>query len=104
MIRVIEGKQYNTDTALVVCDISPSGFHQGDFAYEDSYLYKSKKGQFFVAGTGGPLSQWSEREGNSGMRGGSGLRLVDDDEARRLCERHGSTDEFVAAFGVPEEG
>jgi hypothetical protein len=104
MRKVIDGKVYNTETATVVCDISPSGFYSGDFRYENTYLYKSPKGTFFISGTGGPLSRWAVPEGNNGHRGGSGLYVIDDDEARGFCERHGSASEFEAAFGEPEEG
>lgn len=104
MRKIVDGKVYNTDTAMTVCDISPSGFHNGDFRYEDTYLYKSHKGTFFVAGVGGPMSRWAQAEGQNGRRGGSGLDVIDIDEARSLCERHGSAAEFEAAFGAPEEG
>jgi hypothetical protein len=104
MRRVIDGKTYDTDTATVICDVSAKGFHAGDFRYDDSYLYKTPKGAFFVAGEGGPLSQWAQPEGNNGRRGGSGLRLVDIDDAKAICERHGSHDDYIKAFGEPEAG
>lgn len=104
MRKVIDGKTYNTETAAEVCDISPTGVYSGDFRYEDTRLYKSPKGTFFIAGEGGPMSRWAQPEGQNGRRGGSGLYVIDTDEARSLCERHGSVDEFVAAFGEPEEG
>jgi hypothetical protein len=104
MRKIVDGKVYNTETALQVCDISPSGFSRGDFQYEDTYLYKSPKGTFFVSGIGGPMTRWAQSEGQSGRRGGSGLEVIDIDEARALCERHGTAAEFEAAFGEPEEG
>ena len=48
------------------------------FAWHDTALYRSPKGQFFVAGEGGAMSMWSEPVGNNGRGGGSGIRLVDD--------------------------
>ncbi len=104
MRKIIDGKAYDTTTATVVCDISPSGFSRGDFEYEESYLYKSPRGRFFIAGTGGPMSRWAQAEGQNGRRGGSGIEVLDEAEARGFCERHGSAEEFEAAFGVPEEG
>ncbi len=104
MRKIINGRVYNTDTATLVCDVSPSGFSRGDFRYEDTNLYRSPKGQFFLAGTGGPLTRWAQAEGQNGMRGGSGIELVSDDVARAECERHGTNEDFVAAFGEPAEG
>ncbi len=104
MKRIVNGRVYNTETAEVICDCSPSGFYGGDFRVESTTLYKSPKGTFFIAGKGGPLSRWAEPEGQSGMRSGEGLRVLDEAEARELCERHGSEEDWLAAFGEPEEG
>ena len=104
MRKIIGGKVYDTDKASLVCDISPIGLYQGDFAYEDTSLYKTSKGTFFIAGEGGPRSRWAQPDGTNGMRSGSGVALVDEDEARALCERHGTEQAFVDAFGEPEEG
>jgi hypothetical protein len=104
MRRVIDGKIYNTATAYKVCDISPSGFSRGDFRYEDTYLYKSPKGTFFVAGEGGPMTRWAVPEGQGGRRSGSGIQIVSEDEAKSLVEQHGSDEDYEEAFGQPEEG
>lgn len=105
MRKIVDGKVYDTKTATVVCDISPNGgFGRGDFAYEETRLYKSPRGAFFLSGAGGPLTRWAVPEGQNGHRSGSGLYVIDIDEARSLCERHGTSEEFIAAFGEPEEG
>ncbi len=104
MKRIIEGRVYNTETASFVCDCSPAGFHRGNFEWEDTGLYRSPRGTFFLAGEGGPLSRWAEPEGHSGKRSGSGIRVLEEIEARELCERHGTEEDWLAAFGEPEEG
>ncbi len=104
MRKIIDGKVFNTDTATLVCDVSPSGFYRGDFRWEDTGLYKSPKGQFFLAGEGGPMSRWAQAEGQNGRRSGSGIELVSDDVARHECERYGTPAQFAAAFGEPLEG
>ena len=104
MRRIINGKSYDTKTADFICDVSPTGFYQGDFRFENTGLYKSPRGTFFLSGHGGPLSRWSEPEGQSGRRGGNGIQVIDLDEAKALVARHASVETFTEAFGEPEEG
>jgi hypothetical protein len=98
MKRIVGGKRYDTKTADLVCDISPSGFYGGDFRWEDSCLYRTPKGAWFIAGKGGAMSRWAQRVGQSGYCGGSGLRPVDKEEARELIERHGSVCDIEQYF------
>ena len=97
MKRIIEGKTYNTDTALLVCDTS-NGYNSGDFEQEDSNLYATKKGAFFVAGSGGAKSRFSRSVGNNSWGGGSGVIPVDTEQAMRLAEKHGDTDVLEEFF------
>lgn len=103
MKKIIDGKVYDTATATEVCDISGQyGSDPGDFRYDDTRLYRSPKGQFFIAGKGGASSRWATPVG-SARGAGSGLHLVDVAEARRLFEQHGGAD-YAEFFGEPEEG
>jgi hypothetical protein len=102
--RVIDGKLYNTETAEEVCDMS-SNHNRGDFHHHTTKLFRSRKGQYFVAGEGNALSRWSRPIGNNGSGGGDGLYLVTADEARKLAEKHCRDVETIALFfGEPEEG
>ena len=104
--KVIGGKVFDTDTAELLCNISGHGgtLSRSDFGWEDTGLYRTKKGRFFIAGQGGACSRWSEPSGNNGMQGGQGLALIDDEAAKREIEAHGDPDMFAAVFGAPEEG
>lgn len=104
MRKIINGKVYDTKTALEICNLSSSGYSRTDFQWESTYLYRSPKGTFFVAGEGGAMSRWAESVGNNGRQGGEGIYLVDEAEARGFCERHGTAAEYLAAFGTPEVG
>lgn len=105
MERVIDGKRYNTATATEICDVSGhrNGMSRSDFNYEDTRLYRTKRGRFFVAGEGGAMSRWSQPYGNNGMSSGEGLEPIDEAEARRLVERHAAAADYVALFGEPED-
>ena len=75
MKKIIDGKIYNTDTATFI------GNHQhatwGDFQFEDTDLYRTPKGAFFVQGTGGAYSRWSRPCGSNGQMGDRRLYPTD---------------------------
>ena len=82
MLRIIDGKRYDTETANLICDISPNDFHYGDFRYESTHLYRTGKGTWFIAGEGGPLSRWAQPVGQSSKCSGEGIQIITDEEAR----------------------
>jgi len=101
MKQVIDGKSYNTETAKELAHASwgsPSDFH-----HWDETLYRTRKGAFFIAGGGGPMTRWARSTGNGNERSGStGIRVLSEDEAREWIERH-ANDQYEAVFGpVPE--
>lgn len=104
MRKIIDGKRYDTTTAVEICDVSGSGGHlsRTDFKWEDTTLYRTPRGRFFVAGEGGPMSRWVVSCGNNSWTGGSGLMAIDECEARELVERFGSAETYEQTFGVAE--
>jgi hypothetical protein len=100
MRKIIDGKIYNTETAEMVVTWD-SGDSRSDFRYEDNYLYRTKRGNWFLSGEGGPMSRWARRCG-SGYSGGSGIQALTVDEAREFVERHGTTAIFEAHFTAEE--
>ena len=86
MRRVIEGLTNNTDTAEQVCGIDC--FHYGgDFAWEETHLYRTKKGRWFLAGEGGAHSRWA-KDAFGGMMGGCGIEAIDEDKAKQVLEEN----------------
>ncbi|AQQ71187.1 hypothetical protein SMSP2_01553 [Limihaloglobus sulfuriphilus] len=102
MKNIINGKVYDTETAELICSYKYG--YEGDFRYVYEALYKSYNGQFFIEYKGGAMSKYSEITGPNEAFGGSGIRLIDEDEARDFIESNGSTEDYVKAFGEPEEG
>jgi len=103
MKKAIDGKSFDTETADCLGEL-PCSSYPGDFQYHKTYLYRSPKGQYFLSGSGGPMSMWSEPYGNNGSQGGSGLCLIDKDDARIHAERIGLTEKEMtyAGFQVVE--
>jgi len=82
---VIDGKSYSTETATHICDLPCAARSDSDFEFHDTSLYRSPKGQYFIAGHGGPRSLWAVHDGDT-TSGESGIRLVDDETAREYAE------------------
>jgi hypothetical protein len=100
MRKVINGKVYDTETAIEVCDVS-SDHARSDFKWHSTTLYRTKKGSWFLAGRGHAMSMWASYNGNTSGPG-SGIRVLDADEARELLERHGTAELVEKWFEVEE--
>lgn len=100
--RIVNGKRYNTETAEHLCNISRNGFNRGDFAYDDTDLYVTKNGNFFIAGEGGARSRWAQSYGQNGSQGGSGLRPIEKNDARSLLEQYGSPEQVEQYFPIED--
>ena len=101
MLRIINGNRYNTETAELLCDISQGDYSTNDFKHDDTYLYVTPKGSFFIAGSGGALSRWARSVGN-GRTGGAGLEVIDKSDARELLEQYGTSEQTEKYFAVED--
>ena len=72
--EVINGKRYNTDTALLLAGNDYWDGHNYERQGTNCFLYRTKKGAYFTLN----LSQW---EGST-----TSIEPVSDDEARSLFE------------------
>jgi hypothetical protein len=95
--KIVNGKSYNTSTATEVCDIG-NGLRKGDFKWDDSALYVTKKGAYFLAGEGGPASRWAREYSNMRI-GGRGIKPLSIGEALSLAEEHAPADVIEEFFG-----
>jgi len=101
MIRIIDGKRYNTETATLIGEASHG--YASDFHHWDESLYLSPKGAFFLSGSGGALSQWSEPAAD-GRCGGCGMRVLSVDEALSWAEEHDLDSDAIEKHFRIEEG
>ena len=97
MKKIVNGKSYNTSNATEVCDIG-NGLRKGDFKWDDSALYVTKKGAYFLAGEGGPASRWAREYSNMRI-GGRGIKPLSIGEALSLAEEHAPADVIEEFFG-----
>jgi hypothetical protein len=101
MKRIINGKIYNTETADHIGNFG-SDCGPGDFRYEDTDLFRTKKGAWFICGEGGPLSRWSRPIGN-GQSGGTGIEAMTTAEALEWCEFSRIDADVIAKYFSVEE-
>ncbi|MFO7657482.1 MAG: hypothetical protein R6W78_10470 [Bacteroidales bacterium] len=86
MKKVIEKKSYNTETATLVAEYW-NGLASNDFRHLTEDLYLTEKGQWFLHGSGGAMTKYSESNGNSTW-GSSDIILLTASEAYNWIERY----------------
>lgn len=101
MKKIINGKKYDTDTAREV-DSYQDGYC-GDFHMIAEWLHRKRTGEFFVYGKSGAAGRYGKRVDNNSWRGGSGIRPLSIEEAKRWIEKHSDAETYEQEFGECEE-
>mgnify|MGYP001562421380 FL=1 len=96
MKQVIDGKIYNTETAELLHEWD-NGIYGNDFRCCNESLYKTKKGAYFIAGSGGAMSKYAKSYGNN-TGGSEGIEVVTEKEAIRWLEEHDGSDILAEKF------
>ena len=86
MQKIVEGRRYNTETAEAVAS-GGNSLSRSDFRHYSETLYRTKGGNWFLCGHGGPLTRYKERCGD-GWTSGEKLIPIDASEARDWLEEH----------------
>jgi hypothetical protein len=102
MKKIINGKKYDTETATPIGQYN-NGKAVNDFRYYWEQLYRKRTGEYFLHGKGGPMSKYAHSAGD-GYDGGEKIIPLSQDEAREWAEACLDYDDYVAAFGEPDEG
>lgn len=87
MRAVIAGKRYDTENAERIATWS-SGHSLSDWHFIEESLYRTKRGNWFIAGQGGGLSRYRQFEGGWSYPGEQ-IRPVSPEEAMQWLEEHG---------------
>lgn len=97
MQQIIDGLRYDTDEATV---IGSDGYGSGgDFHHWEAALYVSKNGRYFLAGSGGAMSEYCQEIGQNSWTGGSRIDVLTEDQAFGWAEGHLKADVVEAFFG-----
>ena len=90
MKAVIDGLRYDTDNATEVANAS-GGESDRDFRHYYEALCVTSSGNWFLAGSGGPMSHYAEVDGNQ-TSGGSCVSAFTEDEALEWLANHDEVD------------
>lgn len=101
MKKVIEGKLYNTDTAVLLGKYA-NDYSKTEFGYVRESLYRTKSRAYFIHGEGGSLTKYALSCGNNTWCGGEKIIPMSREAAREWAEKHLETKEFISAFGSPD--
>ncbi|MGI6251842.1 MAG: hypothetical protein ACOYJV_00175 [Aminivibrio sp.] len=97
MKRVIKGKIYNTETAALIGE-GGGNVYRGDFRYYSEGLYLTPRGNFFLAGEGGPLSHYGRPAYGGGTCGGEGIIPLSREEALNWAQEHLAPEDIEEYF------
>lgn len=104
MKKIINGKVYDTNTAEPVGSWD-NGCSCSDFGYFGEDLYRKRTGEFFLHGTGGPMSKYSVSYGDNEWGGGEKIIPLSYEASREWAESHLTAEKYEAIFGeVVEDG
>lgn len=101
MKKVINGSLYDTETAKLLGEDSYS--NPRDFAHWRESLYRTKSGKYFLHGEGGAMTKYAVCVAQNEWSGGKKIIPLDLDSAQKWAEEHLDGDDYLAAFGEPEE-
>ena len=98
MKAIINGKRYDTQTATEI-DHYSNQYSRNDFKYYEEGLYKTKAGNWFLKGTGGPMTKYARPAGNM-TTGGPAIIPLSATEAREWLEHTKNLAALEEHFGA----
>ena len=96
--KIINGKTYNTDTAIWLAGWRRCGGY-ADLNYIEQNLYKTKSGFWFLHVKGGANTKYCKRVGQNEWVGGETIMPISDDDACRFAEEHRCVDSYDEVWG-----
>lgn len=97
MKKVINGKMYNTETAQKIGSYW-NGLSDRDFNHLSETLYKTAKGNYFLHGEGGPMTQYAHSCGNNSWGSGAAITPLTKQEAFEWAQSNIAADQVEAEF------
>jgi len=62
MRKIVDGKIYDTEAAERIAE-RRTGYGRGDFNWCEESIYRTKKGNWFLAGQGGAMTRYAQSSG-----------------------------------------
>lgn len=99
MKKVINGRQYNTDTAKFIDGVY-SGI--GSFEEYEADLYKKKTGEYFLYESGGPMSRMAVNANYNEVTGSENITPLTVSEVKKWLEDNNLAEAYEKLFSVTE--
>lgn len=96
--KVVDGVVYNTETAPCVAAWD-NGRRNGDFSRLAESLYRTARGNWFLHGSGGPLTEYRRECGQNQWCGSEDIRPLTPEKAMEWLERHDKVNAVEQYFG-----
>jgi hypothetical protein len=100
MRQIINGKMYNTETAIVM---EEDWNGKTGLSYFCEVLYRKKNGEFFLHREGGALTSMAVSCPVNSTTGSQKIIPFTDEEAREWAEKHMAESDYTAIWGTPAE-
>lgn len=97
MVRVIDGKRYDTDKATEVATWT-NGFDKTAFKYQEKTLYRTSRGNWFVSYDSGPIFDSIFHAAKNLHFEHSNIEPMDADTARKLLEKWNAVGQLEEYF------
>ena len=95
---IINGKRYDTETASLISSWA-NQYGYSDFQWCEESLYGTFSNNWFLVGSGGPMSKYAVPVGNNGSGGSNdNIASLTIEEARQWLEEKGDTDALELCF------
>ncbi len=100
MKAIINGKRDDTERAEAIASYSTG--YMGDFRRIDEILYRTKRGNWFIAGSGGPLTRYRTTDGGNGWTSGERIIPLAPHEAAEWLADHSNVETYARYFDAQE--
>lgn len=100
MRQIINGKMYNTDTAIL---IEEDWNGKTGLGYFCEALYRKTSGEFFLHREGGALTSMAVSCPVNSTTGSQKIIPFTDEEAREWAEKHMAESDYAAIWETPAE-
>lgn len=102
MKKIINGRMYDTETATQVGAWS-NGRSYRDFSHCEEQLFRKRTGEYFLHGSGGPMSKYTRSCGDNSWTGDERIIPLSLKAAREWAEEKLDADDYQAEFGPVSE-
>lgn len=101
MKKVIRGRLYDTEKAVLVGEFYDEAMPEEDLSFYREELYRKRTGEYFLYGTGNAGSKYSVWRGSTAS-GTEKIVPMTYQQAQEWAEENLSPEEYEKEFGFPE--